>query len=166
MSKAFTSSDSNAPQQSLGVLPTGRRPITAAGMVKVRQELRQLLDVTRPALLGAVADNDAEARGRLHTVEWRIQVLTRQIGLSDVVPEQADPPDLVALGTCVRVRDEDGSEHNYVIVGPDEIDAQRSIISHASPIGRALLGLSVGAWASIQRPAGVREVEVLSIKQA
>ena len=82
MSKAFTS-ENDAPQQPLGTLPKNRRPITATGMAKLQHDLRQLLDVTRPALLAAAADDDAEARNRLQDVEWRIETLARQMDKRD-----------------------------------------------------------------------------------
>ncbi len=163
MSKAFTS-EHDTPQPLLGVMPTARRPITAAGMAKFQLELRQLLNTTRPALLAASARGEGDAQAQLQTVEWRIKMLTRQLELSDVVRIPDGVPKTVGLGTRVRVRDEDGSEHSYTIVGPDEIDAKTRCVSHASPVGQALLGLAPGAWATIRRPAGPREVEIIALE--
>lgn len=163
MSKAFTSGD-DAPQAPLGAMPTGRRPITASGWATVQQTLRQLTDVARPPLLAAAADGDVEARSRLRSLDWRIEFLTRQINLSDRVLPASAKPTSVTLGTMVRVRDEEGRETTYGIVGPDEVDAGQGLVSHVSPIGLALLGLVVGDWATIRRPMGDREVEVCAIE--
>lgn len=147
-------------------MPTGRRPVTAEGLACFQKELRGLLDTTRPALLARVGGDDSDARGQLTGVEWRIKVLNRLLGLLDVVHVPEGPPHRVGHGTRVHIRDEDGKEAIYTLVGPDELDGGRQYVSHASPLGRALLGLHVGAWATIERPAGAYELEVMAIEWA
>lgn len=163
MSKAFTSDDVPvaAPPPPM---PVGRRPITARGMAALQQQMQQLVETERPPLAAAAAAEDAEARAKLHALDARAHVLQRRMQLCDVVPVLSGAPSAVALGTSVHVRDANGQTFVYALVGPDEVDVPKRYISHASPIGQALLGLQVGAWATIERPAGVREVEVLRIE--
>lgn len=162
MSKAFTSDDVATPEAQVP-LPVGRRPITAGGMVRLRQAHALLLDE-----LGArakpVAEGADEAQRQVQLLRRRLRHLERCIELSDVAPAPGNAPAQVALGTRVVVRDEDdGGQLTYVLVGPDEVDVARRLVSYASPVGRALMGRKVGERTFIKRPAGTLEVVVEQI---
>ena len=161
MSKAFTSEQElpDAPQRPL---PVGRRPITPPGMARLQNTLRGLVNQVHAAL-GAATLDDSDARARERALNRQAATVAALIALCDVAPAVPTVPSRAVLGTRVTVRDEAGSYAHYTLVGPDEIDVARGCISHASPIGRALVGLGVGAWASIVRPRGVWEVEVTAI---
>ncbi len=55
----------------------------------------------------------------------------------------------------MTLEDENGEEQRYRLVGPDEFDAERGLISVNSPLGRSLLGKRVDDEVTVQRPAGV-----------
>lgn len=162
MSKAFTSEQElpDAPQRPM---PTGRRPITAAGMARLQAELRELVDKAQAALGTATLENN-DARAHKRACDREAAVVAALIALCDVAPAVPPEPPAVVLGAQVAVRDGAGTDALYRLVGPDEIDANRGDISFASPMGRALLGLGVGDWAQIERPRGLWEVQILAIR--
>ena len=64
----------------------------------------------------------------------------------------------------MELEDEGGTRSTHQIVGEDEIDTKATKISWRSPIGRALLGKSVGDVISVRRPAGEIEIEILAVR--
>ncbi len=68
----------------------------------------------------------------------------------------------VRVGSRVRVLDFDGEEE-YVIVGHEDADAARGLISMASPLGQALLGRCAGDQVKVRAPGGQRAVTILGI---
>lgn len=165
MSKAFTSDDVVAPEAQVP-LPVGRRPITSAGLARARREHAALLaEVTAAVQAASGAGPIDDAQRQVQVLRGRLRALERRIELSDVAPPPAAAPERVVLGTRVEVTDEDnGTSYTYVLVGPDEVDLARRCVSHASPVGRALLGRREGERAFIKRPAGVLEVVVVRIE--
>ena len=68
------------------------------------------------------------------------------------------------LGASVMLKDlERGDEFEYKLVSADEADAKAGRISIASPVGKALLGLTVGDIAKIEVPAGTLRYEVRTV---
>ncbi len=63
----------------------------------------------------------------------------------------------------MTLEDENGEERRYRLVGPDEFDAERGLISVNSPLGRALLGKRVDDEVTVQRPAGLAVYRVTGI---
>ena len=72
--------------------------------------------------------------------------------------------DVIRFGATVEVRDEEGRQRTYVLVGPDEADPAQGKLSFQSPMGQALMKRRVGDVVIVQRPAGAVEVEILSLK--
>ena len=72
------------------------------------------------------------------------------------------PKDTTATWVTVNVQDEEGARHVFTIVGEDEADPERGLISWVSPLGRALLNRRVGDAVRWQRPVGDLELEILS----
>jgi transcription elongation factor GreA len=62
----------------------------------------------------------------------------------------------------VRVKDWDGVEE-YTIVGGEEADAARYLISMESPLAVALLGHAEGEQVKVRAPGGLRNVTILSV---
>ena len=71
--------------------------------------------------------------------------------------------DVVRFGARVVVADERGDRKTYLLVGPDEADPTQGKISFQSPLGRALMGRSAGDIATVLRPAGETDLEIVSI---
>ena len=159
MSKAFRSDD-GAAEEVARPLPVGRRPVTPTGHAEHQLTLQALLRaISGPQR--AAAEGDVEARRTLDGLLRQILVTERILALSDVAPEPAERPERVVFGAEVRAMDEDHERGlRYVLVGPDEIDVSSGKISHLSPVGRALMGRTVGERTFLKRPAGILEVVV------
>jgi transcription elongation factor GreB len=63
----------------------------------------------------------------------------------------------------VTVEDEKGEERTYRLVGPDEFDLERGLLSVDAPLGRALLGRKEGDLVAVVRPAGRIELTVVAV---
>jgi transcription elongation factor GreB len=82
-----------------------------------------------------------------------------------VLGPDAAPEGQVAFGRWVTVEDEDGERATWRIVGPDEADAKRRLVSVASPLARALLGRRTGDTATVHRPRGEVELTVVQVQR-
>jgi transcription elongation factor GreB len=80
-----------------------------------------------------------------------------------VDPAQRGECDQVFFGATVTVCDSSGCESAYSIVGVDEANVSAGRISWVSPLARALLKLSEGEVAILRTPAGINELEVVSV---
>jgi transcription elongation factor GreA len=105
------------------------------------------------------------AREELSFMETKIQQLEDRISRARIINEEELPNDKVYILKTVILKDlkfDDTLE--YTLVSPAEANFAENKISVASPIGKALLGKSVGDHAEVQAPAGVLKYEILEIK--
>ena len=130
-----------------------RTPMTRPGYEHLREEVERLKK-ERPSIVRAIAEARAHgdlsenaeyhaARERQGFIEARISDLEAKVGTAEVI----DPPtsgDRVTFGSTVRLEDEDGKEAIYQIVGSDEADPKRGLISIMSPLARTIIGKKVG----------------------
>jgi transcription elongation factor GreB len=177
MSKAFTKENDDEeelepPQQ----LPVGlKNYITPAGYQRLRDELDQLWKVERPALVNtitwAASNGDRSENGdyiygkkRLREIDRRMRFLSKRLDNAVVVdPAQRMDCDQVFFGATVTVCRQDGVERTYSIVGVDEADAGRGLISWVSPLARALLKARADDVVTLYIPGGVEELEVIEV---
>jgi transcription elongation factor GreB len=149
--------------------------ITPAGYARLKAELMDLLDRERPGVVKTVAwaaangDRSENAdyiygKRRLREIDKRIRFLTQRLDAAEVVDTAGRDSDQVFFGATVTVSDVRGNEATYKIVGVDESDAARGLISWVSPIARALLKSQVGDAVKIQTPRGVEELEVVDVR--
>lgn len=164
MSKAFTSEETadasiagRVPQRAA---PGHERPITPAGQARLRERLKELLEVERPA---AAQLPPMERETRLAELDHRIALVDATLASVRVVEAPASH-DTVGFGSHVTLAWDDGRTQSLQIVGPDETDARAGRISVDAPLARALLGLSVGDAAEVRLPRGDASAEILSIE--
>ena len=150
-----------------------RVPTTAEGLKVLEDELKQLKSVERPAIIKAIAaarehgdlSENAEytsARERQGFIEGRIAEIEDIISRAEVIDFSKLSGKIVKFGATVRLADEDTDEKvKYQIVGPYEADLTKGRISVTSPIGRALIGKTVGDTVEVQTPRGARSYEVV-----
>lgn len=148
---------------------------TAEGLKKLRDELQQLKDVERVKASKAIAeardkgdlsenaeyDAAKEAQGML---EMRISKLEDTLAGARLIDEsQLDTSKALVLSNVKIKNQANGMELTYLLVADGEADLAAGKISVNSPIGKGLLGKSVGDVAEIQIPNGVIKFEILEI---
>ncbi len=152
--------------------------MTPACAAQMRAELKDLLYVKRPDTVRRVADAAAEGdrsenaeyiygKRHLRKIDSRIHFLTRRIENAEVVDPVAQGKTAagrVLFGATVTVEDEAGEEIVYAIVGIDEYNGARGLVSWQSPIGRALMRKEVGDVTVVKTPAGIRELEIVAVE--
>ena len=153
-----------------------RKYLTKKGQDKLLAELRRLKDEVTPRLSQeineAIAQGDLSENAEYHAakeeltnVQKRIAKLESDLSSSLVIEEEKMSADKVYLGAVVSVKDSSGEITEYTIVSEAEADPMEGRLSSDSPIGSALMGSAVGEKVSFQTPAGVREIEVVSIRR-
>jgi transcription elongation factor GreB len=178
MSKAFTK-ETNVEEEdgtAAAPLPAGvKNYITPGGYSKLLEELEQLWKIERPELVKTVAwaasNGDRSENGdyiygkkRLREIDRRVRFLRQRIDLAEVVdPAQRAGCEQIFFGATVSLCDENGLEAWYSIVGVDEAEPTRGLISWVSPLARALLKLRAGDVAMLRTPVGMSELEVLAV---
>jgi transcription elongation factor GreB len=166
MSKAFTRESDDIPEQPViarnpSPLPPGAKNyITTGGAQQLREELDRLLQVERPQ---AAILPESEKRRQLQILDQRISYLEQSLQSAVVVSPPAEPWDQVRFGATVTVRDQQGSESKYRIVGVDETDIDRDWVSWCSPIAKALLNARLGQRVRFRVPAGEQQLQIAGI---
>ena len=150
---------------------------TAEGLKKLRDELEHLKSIERPKASQAIADArdkgdlsenaeyDAakEAQGLL---EMRISKMEEVVASARLIDEsQLDLSKVLVLSTVKIKNQSNGMEMTYTLVAESEADLKTGKISVTSPIGKGLLGKSVGEVAEINVPNGILKFEVLEISR-
>ncbi len=150
-------------------------PMTPEGHTRLSAELKRLKNVERPAVIKAIAEarehgdlsENAEyhaARERQGFIEGRVMELEDKLGRAEVIDVAAQSGSKVIFGARVKLVDEETDEEIlYQIVGPEESDIQKGLLSIASPLAQALLGKEAGDSVEVTTPRGVRYFEVLSV---
>jgi transcription elongation factor GreA len=147
--------------------------LTPEGLKKKQQELRHL--TTEGRRHAAQRIQEARALGDLREsgeyedakqnqafVEGRIREL--ELLLADVqIIEESNGGEVVRLGSEVRIRDDEGYEETWTIVGSAEADPRKGRISNVSPVGRALMGRRALETVEVETPAGLGRFTVLEI---
>jgi transcription elongation factor GreA len=147
-----------------------------SGYASLENELKRLKGVERQKIVkeietarahGDISEN-AEfeaAKERQAQVEARIATLEDRLARAQVIDPAGQDPSAVRFGATVSLMDTDsGDEVTYTIVGEDESDASKGLISVGSPIARALLGKPVDEIVSVEVPRGRREFEIRQIR--
>lgn len=165
VSKAFTSEET--PDLGPVVRPPPRlapgeiRYVTPEGQASLREALARL----RTERSAASALPDAERITRLAELDARVAVLDATLGALTVLSTDAAPEGQVAFGTWVTVEEEDGRRATWRIVGPDESDARRGLVSVEAPLSRALLGRRAGDVVELHRPGGAVELSIVEVRR-
>ena len=148
---------------------------TEEGLKALKEELDQLRDVERPRASQAIAeardkgdlsenaeyDAAKEAQGLL---EMKIAKLEELVASARVIDEsQLDTSKVLILSTVKLKNKANNAVMTYTLVAESEADLKTGKISVSSPIGRGLLGKSVGDIAEIKVPNGTLQMEIIEI---
>lgn len=148
---------------------------TKEGIERLRTELNELKTTGRKKIAAAIAEarekgdlkENAEYDAAKHAQglhEAEIARLEAIVANARIIDEsQLDTSKALILST-VRLKNlKDGKEMQYKLVSPKEADMRAGRISVESPVGKGLLGRSVGEVAVVEVPAGKIEFEILEI---
>jgi transcription elongation factor GreA len=154
----------------------GRIPVTRAGSVALKNELKRLKSVERPKVIEALAEARAHgdlsenadydaAKDRQAFIEGRIRDIEDKLARADIVDVSRLSGSKVVFGATVDLSDEDGGKVVYQIVGDIEADIKKGKISVSSPIARALIGREEGDTVTVKGPKGnEREYEIVAVE--
>jgi len=146
------------PEEPLAKRPVSTHPnfVTPRGLAQIELRLREL----------ERERSQARARGerqRLAEVERDLRYYSARRGNAQLVVTPINLPGKTAqlrFGALARVRMPDGRERTFRVVGEDEAEPGAGLVSHASPLARALLGRAVGDTVAF----GAGELELLAIE--
>ncbi|EGG30712.1 Transcription elongation factor GreA [Aequoribacter fuscus] len=152
-------------------------PMTKAGEMALRAELERLRKVERPRIIAAIAEarehgdlkENAEyhaAREQQSFAEGRIMEIEGKLSYAQVIDITAIPhTGKVIFGTTIDLINlANDQEVTYRIVGDDEADVKRNLISVSSPIARALIGKEEGDVVVVKAPSGDIEYEIDQVR--
>ena len=133
------------------------KTVERAAIAKVIDEARELGDLKENAEYHA-------AKEKQGLMEARITELTDLIARAYVIDPSTLAHERVSFGSTVELIDqEDNSEHIYTIVGSQESNPQKGLISIGSPMARVLMGKEEGDEIEISLPGGVKSYDIESI---
>ena len=103
------------------------------------------------------------AKERQGIVNARISMLKKRVGEIQLMNLDRLPHDKAGFGSTVHLRDKDGAVLVYQLVMPEDADAEKGMISTASPIGRAILNKEQGDEVRVVTPAGAKSFELIKL---
>ncbi len=150
--------------------------MTAEGLARLEEELRQLKAEERPSIIRQIAEARAHgdlsenaeyhaARERQSFIEGRIAELESVIPSAEVIDVSRLSGAQVKFGAHVTILDEETeAKKTYRIIGQHEADMKNGTISVTSPLAKALMGRKVGDTVEVPAPGGARSVEITAVR--
>lgn len=148
---------------------------TEEGLKKLKDELHQLRTVERKMIIKAIADardkgdlsENAEydaAKNDQGLLEIKISKLEEIVANARIVDTSKLDITKVSILTTVKIKNlNNNMEMKYTIVAENEADLKAGKISIDSPIGKALVGKSVGDKVDVTVPAGIIPFQIMEI---
>ncbi len=152
-----------------------RVPMTGRGFARLEEELRRLKTVERPGIIRAIAAaremGDISENAEYHAakeqqgfIEGRVHEIEDKLSRADVIDVSKLSGKVVKFGATVKLADEEtDAKSTYQIVGSDEADIGAGLLSITSPLGRALIGKSVGDSVDVTTPRGLKSYEIVKV---
>lgn len=149
--------------------------LTAEGLAKLKEELRQLKVVERPKISAQIAeardkgdlsenaeyDAAKEAQGLL---EMKISKMETLLASARLIDESKVDDSKVFILSKVKIKNtKNNAVFQYMLVAENEANLKEGKISVDSPIGKGLIGKAVGEIAEVITPAGSMNFEILEI---
>ena len=149
--------------------------LTAEGRKKLEAELEFMTSVRRREVAdrihsakdqGDITDNAEyeDAKNEQAFVEGRILELESKLQRAVLIANEGNGSGVVQLGSTVTIKDSDGEESRYTIVGSAEAKPAQGRISNESPVGRSLLGRRVGEEVQVRTPGGLVTYSVMAVE--
>jgi transcription elongation factor GreB len=155
--------------------PKGSAYITPEGASRLREELDYLWRVKRPQVTQAVSEAAAQGdrsenaeyiygKKQLREIDWRIRFLQKRLDALVIVDRAPTDTARIYFGAWVRLETDRGETVEYRIVGPDEFDLEKGLISIDSPLARALLKKTTDDEVTLVLPQGRTLYTVLEVR--
>jgi len=151
-------------------------PMTISGAENLRKELGNLKNVTRPAIVKAIAEarehGDLKENAEYHAAreqqafcEGRIQNIEAKLSNAQIIDvSKLENNGKVIFGATITIVNVDTDEEvSYKIVGDDEADIKLNLISVSSPIARGLIGKMLNDEIKIETPGGSIEYDIIRV---
>jgi len=147
------------------------------GIRKLEIELKELKTKDRPQIIAeikrAMELGDLSENAEYHAAKEAQVHIEKKISELELKLHRAQPIDMSDIASDkayifarVLVKDlDDGEEIEYTLAPPDETDIDNDVISVESPIGKALLGKTIGDKLDVKVPAGIIKYEILKISR-
>ena len=160
------------------MMDKNRELLTQEGFEKLQEEFRYLTEVRRREVadrirqareFGDISENSEydDAKNEQYLLERRIGEIQRRLRNAKVVEPGGAEAGSVDLGTRVTLRVVGKEEERtFEIVGANESDPGSGKLSHASPVGRAVLKRRVGEKVTVSTPRGATEYEIVNVEAA
>ena len=152
-------------------------PLTVRGADKLKEELLRLKTVERHAVIQAISEARAQgdlsenaeyeaAKDKQGFIEGRILEVESKLAAAQIIdPTPLDAGGKIVFGSTVDLEEEaSGQAVTYQIVGDDEADLKKGLISISSPIARSMIGKEAGDVAEVQAPGGVKRYEIVDVR--
>ena len=173
--KSKDNSEDGSPNDHL--IATYKNYITPDGHARLTDEFLWLMNKERPEVTAIVSwaagNGDRSENGdyiygkkRLREIDRRIHYLTKRLDIAEIVDPTIPREDeaQIFFGATVTFSDSNGQTETVSIVGVDEINTTKSSISWISPMAKALIKSRQGDIVNLLTPAGVKEIEILTVK--
>lgn len=154
-----------------------RNPVTPEGYAALVAELNHLQKVVRPQIVrdieearahGDISENSEyeDAKERQAHCEGRIAEVEGRVAAAEVIDvTRLTASDKVVFGVTVTIENaKSGEKRTWRIVGEDEADIDRAMISFKSPLGKALIGRREGDEAVVPAPSGNQTWEIVEVQ--
>tara|TARA_B100000886_G_scaffold323208_1_gene266838 strand:- start:1106 stop:1582 length:477 start_codon:yes stop_codon:yes gene_type:complete len=150
-------------------------PMTKEGFDKLKSELNELKQKQRPEVIQAISQarehgdlsENAEyhaAREKQSFIEGKISELENKISRAEIIDPKTISSSSVTFGATVQIIDlENGNQQEYKIVGVDESDIEKKLISINAPICKAMLNKSINDVFQVETPNGSKEYQIKKI---
>ena len=151
-------------------------PMTTNSYAILEEELKKLKSEDRPNVIKAIAEarehGDLSENAEYHAakeqqsfIEGRILELEYKVTRAEVIDTSSIKSNKILFGATINLIDEKTKkEITYKIVGVDETNVEKGLISVSSPVARSLMGKMLGDIAAVNTPGGKTTYEILNIQ--
>ena len=149
--------------------------MTKATHIRLQERFNFLTSVEKPAIIKEIATTrefgDLKENAEYHAAKDKqklimaeMQTLVEKLEHVEFIDDLPIRGDVVSLGTCVVIQDDNGENMEYSILGQDDSNTEKSIISFMAPLARGLMGKKKGDTAILDLPGKKKSVKIVDIK--
>jgi len=135
-------------------------------VAQLKMKLREVVDrIDKAKELGDLSENAEYHEAKEDYAFTQGRILEIEDALSRAALIETKPGgDRVVIGSTIKIKNDQGQEKKYQIVGSNEADPLKGLISNESPLARAFLGRSKGERAEVKTPGGVAAYTIEEIE--